>query len=469
MKLSFYGAARTVTGSQHLLEVNGKRILLDCGLYQGHRAEANVRNRTLPFEAASIDVMVLSHAHIDHSGNIPNLVKSGFTGEIISTYATRDLCATMLLDSGHIQERDVEFLNKRRAKNGEAPLEPIYTQHDALLSLQNFTSQSYNRPRLIAPGVTLTFLDAGHMLGSAIVVLDIEDHETHRETRLVFSGDLGRENIPILRDPQVPDYADILIMESTYGNRLHPPVADATKELERIVNETYQRGGKIIMPAFAVGRTQQLVYTLNRLADAGDIPRLPIYVDSPLAVDATAVFRLHPECYDEETLDFMLHEDGRRDPFNLGDVRYTRRVEESKQLNFLREPAVIISASGMAETGRILHHLKNNIEDPNNTVLITGWQAEHTLGRRLVDGVNPVKIFGVEYENNARGEVLNGFSGHADRDELLDWVGAMQRKPRHIFLVHGEEDAALSLADDLRERFQTTVDVPEWQENFEVF
>lgn len=468
MQITFYGAARTVTGSQHLIEANGQRILLDCGLFQGSRAESRERNQRLPYDARSVTVMVLSHAHIDHSGNIPNLVKSGFRGDIVCTYATRDLCATMLLDSAHIQERDVEYVNKRRRKRGEDPVEPLYTKQDAMESLKFFSAQSYGRPHKIAPGVTLTLADAGHMLGSAIVILDIEDRDSRSDVRLVFSGDLGRKGIPIIRDPETVESADVLIMESTYGNRLHPPYPDANKELERVINETYQRGGKVIVPAFAVGRTQQLVFTLHQLARAGDIPNLPIYVDSPMAVDATAVYRLHPEAYDSEILDFMFGEDGRRDPFDFGDLIYTRQVEESKKLNFLREPAIIISASGMAESGRILHHLKNNIEDPKNTILITGWQAEDTLGRKLVDKLPVVKIFGEPYQNNARCEVINGFSGHADRDELLDWVGAMRDKPRRTFLVHGEEEAAISLADDLHETFHIETDVPEWKQSYQV-
>ncbi len=469
MRLTFYGAARTVTGSQHMLEVNGQRLLLDCGLYQGKRSESYERNLHLPYKAADVDVLVLSHAHIDHSGNIPNLVKSGFRGEIVCTYATRDLCAAMLLDSGHIQERDVEYVNTRRRKRGEPPVTPIYTQQDALYSLDYFTSQGYHRPRQIARGVTLTLLDAGHMLGSAIVVLDIEDQDTHRDVRLVFSGDIGRVEIPIIRDPETLESADVLIMESTYGDRLHPPYPDATRELKRIITETYQRGGRIIMPAFAVGRTQQLVYTLNQLADAGDIPRLPIYVDSPLAIDVTSVFRLHPECYDDEIREFIMQGNGQqRDPFHFRDLIYTRHVEDSKKLNFLRDPAIIISASGMAETGRILHHLKNNIEDPKNTVLITGWQAENTLGRRLVDHAPQVRIFGDEFQNNAHIEVINGFSGHADRDELLDWVGAIKDKPQRTFLVHGEEAAASALAEDLRQQFMLRVDVPTWKQVYEV-
>ncbi len=467
MRITFYGAARTVTGSQHLIEVNGSRILLDCGLYQGRRADAYKRNRDLPFDARTIDLMVLSHAHIDHSGNIPNLVKRGFRGDIVCTHATRALCSTMLLDSGYIQERDAEFVNKKRKKQGEAPVEPIYTKQDALNSLDNFISQNYGRKRRVAPGVYLTLLDAGHMLGSAIVVLDIEDHDVNREVRLVFSGDLGREGIPIIEDPQVVEYADVLIMESTYGNRLHPPYPEADKDLERIINETYQAGGSVIIPSFAVGRTQQLVFTLHQLSERGDIPDMPIYVDSPLAVDATAIFRLHPEVYDDEIRDFMI-EEGHRDPFGFDRLKYIRKVDDSKRLNTETQPSIIISASGMMEHGRIRHHLKNRIEDPRTTILVVGWQAPNTLGRRIVEGQKKVYIFGEEFKNNARLEVLNGFSGHADRDELLGWVGAMKRKPQRTFVVHGEEESSLAFADTLKEKFNIKADVPVMKQTFKV-
>ena len=467
MRLTFCGAARTVTGSQHLVEVNGQRILLDCGLFQGARSETYARNLHFPFDPAALDVMVLSHAHIDHSGNIPNLVKQGFHGDIICTFATRDLCASMLMDSAHIHESAAEFVNKRRARRNEPPLEPLYTKADASRSLENFVTQGYSRPRRIAPGVTLTFLDAGHMLGSAIVVLDIEDQDTKRSYRLVFSGDLGREGIPIIRDPESVDRADVLIMESTYGNRLHVPYADEDERLKEIIVDTYRRGGSVVIPAFAVGRTQQIVISLHQLAVTGDIPNMPIFVDSPLATDITAVYRLHPECYDAEMQDFLMGS-GRRDPFGFDQLTYTRSVNESKQLNFLREPAIIISASGMAEAGRILHHLRNKITDSRTTVLIVGYQAENTLGRRLVDGAKTVRIFGEEVRNHARVEVLEGFSGHADRDELLQWVGDMKQKPQRTFLVHGETQSAFALADSLRSSFGLTVDVPEWKQSFEV-
>lgn len=466
MKITFHGAARTVTGSQHLIEVNDHRILLDCGLYQGKRDESLRRNRNLPFDAASIDVMVLSHAHIDHSGNIPTLVKSGFRGDIVCTFATRDLCSTMLMDSGSIHERDAEFLNKKRARSGEPPIEPLYTIEDAVNSLESFAAVGYHRQREIAPGVYVTFLDAGHMLGSAIVVLDIEDRDVGRDVCLVFSGDLGRANTPILRDPESVDHADVLILESTYGDREHEPYFDSEKRLERIVNDTYRRGGALIIPAFAVGRTQQLVYTLHRMMVRRDIPALPVFVDSPLAINATSVFRLHPEAYDSEIRAFMLAEG---DPFGFDSLVYTRSVEQSKELNFRRDPFIVISASGMAETGRILHHLRNRIEDPSNTILIVGWQAPDTLGRRLVEGVSPVRIFGEEYTVRARVEVINGFSGHADRSELLAWAAAISKRPRHTFLVHGEEAAALALADGLRtEAGYEDVAVPEMHQSFTI-
>ena len=467
MKVSFHGAARTVTGSKHLIEVNNTRILLDCGLYQGKRSQTREQNLNLAFDPKQIDVLVLSHAHIDHSGNIPNLVKNGFNGDIIATSATRDLCATMLPDSGFIQERDAEYVNKKRAKKGEPLVEPLYNRQDALDSLNYFITQSYHRTRTIAPGVSLTFLDAGHMLGSTTVVLDIVDQETNRERRLVFSGDIGREGIPIIRDPEFVDHADFVIMESTYGNRLHEEYGDSEAKLKQIVNETYKRRGSIVMPAFAVGRTQQLVLTLHQLADQGDIPRMPIYVDSPLAVSATSVFRLHPECYDEEIRDFMT-EASVRDPFGFDDLTYVRKVADSKQLNFALEPSIIISASGMAEFGRVLHHLKNRIEDEANTVLITGWQAPHTLGRRLVEKQDVVRIFGEEYQLKANVEVLNGFSGHADRDELLNWVGAINDKPERVFLVHGEEQSSLDFQTALQEKFDLTVDVPVQGQSFEL-
>ena len=469
MQIQFHGAVRTVTGSQHLLTINGSRILLDCGLYQGSRKESYQRNQNLPFDAASIDKLILSHAHIDHSGNIPNLVKSGFKGDIICTYPTRDLCAIMLRDSAKIQGYDIQYLNKKRARQNLPPIEPIYDMQDAIESLKQFVGIGYNRPYQILPGIQLTFYDAGHILGSAIIVLDIKDEETKQDIRLVFSGDLGRPDRPILNDPSPIDSADILLIESTYGNREHADLDEASDKLERIINDTCKRGGKVIVPAFAVGRTQELVYRLHQLVEARDIPAdLPIYVDSPLAVDATSIYRLHPEAYDEEVARFLL-ENHTGDPFGFGMMQYTRSTTQSKELNHLRQPAVIISASGMAEAGRILHHLKNNIEDPRNTILIVGWQAPHTLGRRIVDREPEVKIFGETYQLNAEVATINGFSAHADRSELLDWASKLKSSPKHTFIVHGEEESSFALAEGLQNKLGFgNVTVPELGQAFKI-
>jgi metallo-beta-lactamase family protein len=464
MNLRFLGAARTVTGSMHLLTINGARILLDCGLFQGRRKESFERNRNLPFDATSIDAMVLSHAHIDHSGNIPSLVNNGFQGNIYATPATRDLCSAMLRDSGHIHEEDAAYINRKRARQGLPPVEPLYTQEDAARSLGHFVSVGYDRPLPVVPGVTVTFRDAGHILGSAVVVLDLEEKEGKK--RLVFSGDLGRANMPILRDPEPVEGTDYLIIESTYGNRRHDPIEDQSRELRKVVHETYRRGGKVIVPAFAVGRTQELVYALHRLVEARKLPALPIFVDSPLAVNVTEIFRLHPECYDREVRDFM-EEGNHRDPFGFRRLTYVRSVEDSKELNFLREPAIIISASGMAEAGRILHHLKNNIEDARNTVLIVGWQAPDTLGRRLVERQSAVKIFGEEYRLRAQVRTINAFSAHADRQELLDYARRLNpERLQAAFVVHGEEASSLALAEGLTSLGIARVAVPRAGEEF---
>lgn len=458
MKIAFLGAIRTVTGSMHLLTVNGQRVLLECGLFQGRRQESYERNCNLPFDAASVDVMILSHAHIDHSGNIPSLVKSGFRGDIYSTFATRDLASAMLIDSAHIQEQDVAYVNKKRAKSGLPPVEPLYTRQDAVNSLNAFVGIGYHRTVQVTDGVRLTFYDAGHILGSAIVVLDIE--ENGRTHRLAFSGDLGRKDRPILRDPEIIPPVETLIVESTYGDRHHRTFEEANRELRRVVNDTYQRGGKVIIPAFSVGRTQEIVYALHLLVEAGKIPDLPVFVDSPLSTNATEIFRLHPECYDEETNEFITG-DNHRDPFGFQRLRYIRSVDDSKALNFLREPVIIISASGMCEAGRILHHLKNNIEDPRNTVLIVGWQSPETLGRKLVEKQEKVRIFGEEYDRRAQVEVINGFSAHADRDELLSYVREVRDGLQRVFVVHGEEQASLSLADGIHALGVPEVCVPE--------
>ena len=470
MRITFHGAAQTVTGSQHLIEVNGKRILLDSGLFQGRRKEAFERNRQSFKDGDTVDAVILSHAHIDHSGSIPCLVKNGFTGDIYTTAATRDLCAAMLMDSAAIQERDVAYINrKRRSPQNKVLFEPLYTKENVVTAMEQFIGLSYNRRRQILPGVELTLVDAGHILGSANIILDIDDHETGKKQRLIYSGDIGRANIPIIRDPTIPtEGADILIMESTYGNRLHPPYQDAEEDLTRIINETAARGGSLLIPAFAVGRTQQLVYSLHKLLKEGKIPPLPVYVDSPLATRVTDIFRLHPEAYDADTRDFLLA-DSHNDPFGFETLRYTRNVEESKEISSMNMPTIIISASGMMENGRILHHLKRRISDDRTTILVTGWQAPNTLGRRIVEHQPMVPILGREYPLRAKVETLTGFSCHADRQELLDWAGAMRIKPRKTFLVHGEEESTQSLAQALQTELGfSDVEIPEPHQSFEM-
>ncbi len=463
MRLQFFGAARTVTGSCHLLEIGTKRILLDCGLFQGRRKESFERNRNQPFEASSIDSVVLSHAHIDHSGNLPRLVATGFKGRIYSTAATKDLCEWMLRDSGHIQEKDVEYVNRKRRKKGQKPFEPLYTQLDAQRALDRFTPLAYDQVREVEDGVRLRFQDAGHMLGSASCHL--EWRENGRVRKLVFTGDIGRGDRPILRDPVPPKSADILICESTYGDRKHQRGEDVEERLREVVQTTYERGGKVLIPAFSVGRTQRLVYHLNSLFLENKLPPLPIFVDSPLSTNVTRVFRDHPECYDDEAKRLL---DTDRDPFGFYRLTYIRDVEASKALNELRVPCVIISASGMCEAGRVIHHLKRVAPDPASTILVVGYMAPHTLGRRIVERADKVRLYGDEYPLRARVETTSGLSGHADRDEMLEFLGQLEKPPQRTFLVHGAEDQALPFAEHLRGRGFPEVAVPAPEESFEV-
>ena len=465
MRIEFFGAAQTVTGSQHLISVNGSRILLDCGLFQGKRRKSFDRNRNLPFDATSVDALVLSHSHIDHSGNIPNLVRSGFQGPIYSTFATRDLCSAMLRDSAYIQEQDARYVNKKRDRSGLPPIEPIYTHADAVASLDHFISVGYDRPIPVAPGVQCTFLDAGHILGSAVVLLDV--NEGNRHTRILFTGDLGRKDMPILRDPSAAPYADVLITESTYGNRSHAAHEEAEQKLHRLVNDVCRHGGKVVIPAFSVGRTQEIVFSLHRLRNEGRLPHIPVYVDSPLAVNVTEIFRLHPECYDGELREFIAR-DRHPDPFGFDRLHYVRNVEDSKAINRLDGPAIIISASGMCEAGRVQHHLKHTITDPRNAVLIVSWQAPYTLGRRIVEKHPEVNIFGETYPLRARVEVINGYSAHADRQALLDWAAPIAGGLQQVFVVHGDPEANESLADGLRSLGVDRVTVPAFGDSFDV-
>ncbi len=436
MEITFAGAAREVTGSCHLVHVGGRTIALDFGLFQGRRKESDIKNREMPMDPAAIDCVVLSHAHIDHAGRLPMLVNRGYRNDIWCTPATRDLSAYMLADAAHIQEKDAEFLTRRHKEHTE----PLYTMRDAARTLELSIGLPLNRPKEILPGVRLTFVEAGHILGSASVVLECE--EQGKTTRLVFSGDVGRKGLPIIRDPAPPTGgADVIIMESTYGNRDHPSVGDAKTRLAEVVTETSKRGGKILIPSFAVGRTQEIVYELHELVRAGRIPQIPIFIDSPLAIDATSVFELHPDTFDRA--EQLVRDVDKLFRFEL--VRYTRDASESKALNGMRGPMIIIAASGMAESGRIVHHLANGASDPKNTILIVGFQAEHTLGRRIVERQPMIKVFGEQIPLRASVVTINGYSAHGDRTDLREWMHAVRdggdRKPRNVFLVHGEREA----------------------------
>lgn len=438
MQIGFHGAAGTVTGSKHLLTLsNGKNILLDCGLFQGRGQETEQMNRHWGFDPASVDVMILSHAHIDHSGLIPKLVKDGFTGKIYCTPATADLCELMLLDSAGIQESEVAYVNKRLAEKGKKLIKPLYDTKDAERSLKQLSTIPYHVPTVIMEGLELTYTDAGHIIGSAIVNLKIT--EGTKTTHLTFTGDIGKYNNRILKDPETFPQADYIICESTYGDRLHDTFENVEQQLQRIVEETcVAKKGKIIIPAFSVGRTQEVVNVLNNLSFEGKLPHIPVYVDSPMAVNATEIMRNHPECFNEELTEYMQSDPS---PFGFNKLHYTQSVEESIQLNTLKGPAIIISASGMAEAGRIKHHLKNHIEDPRNTILIVGWATPTSLAGRLRNGEKKVSIYGDWYDVNADVVIMDPFSAHGDYKEMLRFLSC--QKPelvKMMFLVHGDPD-----------------------------
>ena len=464
MKLTFWGAAQTVTGSMHLLEVGSKRVLLDCGLYQGRRALARRYNEEFPVRPADVDVVLLSHAHIDHSGLLPKLWREGFRGSVYATAATRDLCATMLADSAHIQQKDAEWVNRRERRRGRDQVEPLYDQADAAAVVSRFEDVDYGRPFAPFEGLEVEYRDAGHILGSATMVLTVR--EGRRTVKLGFTGDVGRGGNPILRDPQPMADCDYLICESTYGGRVHEPADSAKERLAQVVGETARRGGKVIVPAFAVGRTQEIVFRLDELTNEGRLPPIPVYVDSPLAVNVTEIFRSHPECYDAVLLRYIETDP---DPFGFARLTYIREASESKKLNHSRLPMVIIAASGMAEAGRILHHLRNNVSDPKNTVLIVGYCAEHTLGKRIVERQPEVRIFGETHRLRAEVEVMNAYSAHADEPELLAFLANLDRERlKRIFLVHGDPPRQLALFDALRAAGYRDASAPARGEGFEL-
>jgi len=466
VRLGFHGAAREVTGSCHLVEYGGRRVLLDCGMIQGGE-ERHERNREpFPFDVDDLDAVVLSHAHIDHSGRLAVLVRRGYGGPIYMTEPTRDLVGILLADSGRIQEEDARWKIKRLRKAGKDHdwVAPLYTEEDGLAVLEYARTVPFDEPRRIAEGVSLRFVRAGHILGAAIVELTLGDGADAR--RVVFSGDLGVHGARLLSAPHTLPRPDVLLMESTYGDRRRDNGGvDRTERLHEVITRTVARGGKVIIPAFAVGRTQEILGRINDLVESGRLPGIPVYVDSPMATEATAVFARHPEAYSEEARRLLRAGDA---PLEFPGLRFTRSVDESKEINASRFPAVVISASGMCTAGRIKHHLAHTLDDARNTVLFVGYQARGSLGQLIQDGVDPVRIHGAWYPVRAEIATIEGMSAHADLDELLEWYGSFGSPPGRTFLVHGEERACLALAGTLRERFAADVAVPNLGDTVEI-
>ena len=465
MKITFYGAAQTTTGSMHLVEANGKRILLDCGLYQGRRKEAFEKNRNLPIDASSIDYVILSHAHIDHSGNLPQLVRQGFRGRVFARQATMELCGVLLRDSCFLQKRDLEYVNKKRRREGKKLFEPLYDERDVDMLMQLFSPTHMHQPREIARGITLEFFNAGHILGSALVQLDIRSDHGHAH-RLLFSGDLGQPNQPILRHFEYPSGADILLVESTYADKFHPPADDVEARIGELLQYIDRRNSKLLIPAFSVGRTQQIIYYLNRLAAKGKVPReIKVYIDSPLSQKATRIYGEHREVYNEEARAMLA---AGKDPLVFPGMTFVGAPEESMALNDASGPMIIIAASGMCEGGRVVHHLKNCVQNPDNVVLIVGYQAENTLGRRIVERRETVKILGEEVPLKARVEVINALSAHADKAGLTDWISNVKSDVKYAFAVHGEIEKVSAMADILKEQGILNVAAPEPGQVFEI-
>ena len=461
-----WGAAQEVTGSKHFLEINGKIIQIDSGAFQGHRKEAEEKNRNLPYSPKDVHSIILTHGHFDHCGLLPVMIKNGFTGNIYCTPATRDIVSLVLMDSARIQIRDIEYLKKKARKKGKIfEKEPLYSEQDVVDTLSHIITVNLHREFFLMDGVSFTFYEAGHILGSAQVLIKIKDGD--EELKVGFSGDLGRNNLPIIPDPEVMPEVDYFISESTYGDRLHKNIQMALDELSEVINDTVRKGGKIIIPAFAIERTQEIIYFLHQLVMQNKIPNIPVYVDSPMSTDATAIFKVHQECYDSKTREMFL--ENHINPFGFENLIYTSSVEQSKKINTIKEPIIIISSSGMCEAGRILHHLKNNITDPKNTILIIGFMAEHTLGRKIADREKEVKIFGEKYPLRARVKILNEFSAHADYKEITDHIKKMNVKTiRKIFLVHGEEKAQKHLKEYLYENTKIPVQIIKLREKYQL-
>ena len=466
MKVSFLGAAKTVTGSCFFVETNSCKFMVDCGMFQGSSEDEAHNLEPFPFNPAELDFVVLTHAHIDHSGRIPKLYVDGFNGQIFSTKATAELCAIMLPDSGHIQEFENEWINRKRGRAGLKPVKPLYTNQDAIDCIKLFTSVRYNEVVKPNESIKVRFNDAGHILGSSIVELWIE--ENGEEVKAVFSGDLGNKNMPILRDPTIIESADYLFIESTYGNRVHMNVENKIDRFVEIINSTVEKGGNIVIPSFAVGRTQEILYELFKQREKygeklNKLLKIPVYVDSPLAVSATKVFRNNLDCFDEEARAYIQNGDN---PLDFPGLRFTQSSDESKALNDSKESMIVISASGMCDAGRIKHHLKHNLWRKESSVVFVGYQAVGSLGRRLVDGAKKVRIFGEEITVNARIEMIEGFSGHADKDGLLNWMTAFKRKPQKVFIIHGEEPAMSEFAELINEKLGLETIIPDRGESF---
>ncbi|MGE5473298.1 MAG: MBL fold metallo-hydrolase RNA specificity domain-containing protein [Ignavibacteriales bacterium] len=461
MNISFLGAAKTVTGSCFLLETSKRKVLIDCGMYQGQTKETELNNENFAFNPAMIDCVLLTHAHIDHSGRIPKLYLDGFKGEIITTKATAELCEIMLPDSGHIQEMEIEWLNKKRARQDKHLVKPLYTMQDAVDCLKLFKKVKYDEEVKIGDDIRVKFRDAGHILGSAI--LEIWVSENDEETKVVFTGDLGNQRIPMLREPTIIEDADYVIMESTYGDRKHSNHGDKAEEFLDIVTETINNGGNVVIPSFAVGRTQEILYNLHKDHEKykeklKKLKEIPVYVDSPLAVSATQIFENNTDCFDEEASKFIASGDN---PLDFPELHFTRTADESKALNDISDNIIIISASGMCEAGRIKHHLKHNLWKPESTILFVGYQAQGTLGRKILDGAKKVKIFGEEISVNARIESIDGFSGHADQDGLMRWLGLFKKKPSKVFLVHGDSAVQDTFAGLIKSRHNLDCVIPD--------